>query len=44
MYMRLDDREVHNDPVTDYAPVPATVTYTRYPTAGTTNPRCRSAA
>ena len=38
MYMRLDDRKVHNDPITDYDTVPATVTYTRYPTAGTTNP------
>lgn len=38
LYMRLDDRRVHNDPVVDYGPVPATVTYTRYPTAGTANP------
>ena len=38
MYMRLDDRRVHNDPVTDYEPIPPTVTYTRFPTAGTTNP------
>jgi len=39
MYMRLDDRKVHNDPVTDFDPVPPTVTYTRYPTAGTPNPK-----
>ena len=38
MYMRLDDSRVHNDPVTDYRTVPPTVTYTRYPTAGTPNP------
>lgn len=38
MYMRLDDSRVHNDPVTDYRTVPASVTYTRYPTVGTTNP------
>ena len=38
MYMRLDDSRVHNDPVTDYRTVPPTVTYTRYPTAGTSNP------
>ncbi len=39
MYMRLDDRRVDNDPVIDYEPIPATVAYTRYPAAGTTNPR-----
>jgi dipeptidyl-peptidase-4 len=38
MYMRLDDSRVHNDPVTDYRTVPPTVTYTRYPTAGSPNP------
>ena len=38
MYMRLDDRKVLNDPVTDYVTVPAQVSYTRYPFAGTTNP------
>ena len=38
MYMRLDDRKVLNDPVTDYDTVPASVSYTRYPFAGTTNP------
>ena len=38
MYMRLDDSQVHNDPVTDYDNVPPTVSYTRYPTAGSPNP------
>jgi len=38
MYMRLDDSDVHNDPITDYTTTPPTVTYTRYPTAGTPNP------
>ena len=31
IYLRLDDSEVNDDPVTDYRPVPATVSYTRYP-------------
>ena len=38
IYLRLDESAVHNDPVTDYDPVPATVSYTRYPTVGTANP------
>jgi dipeptidyl-peptidase 4 len=38
MYMRLDDSNVHSDPVTDYRTVPPGVSYTRYPTAGTPNP------
>ena len=38
VYLRLDESAVRNDPVTDYRPVPATVGYTRYPTAGTPNP------
>ena len=38
IYLRLDESAVHSDPVTDYRPVPATVSYTRYPTAGTANP------
>ena len=38
IYLRLDESAVHNDPVTDYHPVPATVSYTRYPTVGTANP------
>jgi dipeptidyl-peptidase-4 len=38
IYLRLDDSAVQNDPVTDYDPVPPTVSYTRYPTVGTANP------
>ena len=38
IYLRLDESAVHKDPVTDYRPVPATVSYTRYPTVGTPNP------
>ncbi len=38
LYLSLDESAVHKDPVTDYRPVPATVSYTRYPTAGTANP------
>ncbi len=38
MFMRLDDGRVQKDPVTDYRTVPPTVTYTRYPTAGSPNP------
>jgi dipeptidyl-peptidase-4 len=38
IYLSLDDSSVQNDPVTDYDPVPPTVGYTRYPTAGTPNP------
>jgi dipeptidyl-peptidase-4 len=38
IYQRLDESAVQSDPVTDYRPVPATVSYTRYPTAGTANP------
>jgi dipeptidyl-peptidase-4 len=38
IYLRLDDTAVQNDPVTDYRPVPPTVSYTRYPTAGAANP------
>lgn len=38
IYLRLDETAVPNDPVTDYRPVPAAVSYTRYPTAGTPNP------
>lgn len=39
VYLRLDESAVQNDPVTDYRPVPATVSYTRYPTVGTANPK-----
>ena len=38
IYLRLDETAVPNDPVTDFRPIPATVSYTRYPTAGTPNP------
>ena len=38
IYLSLDESEVPNDPVTDYRSVPATVSHTRYPTAGTPNP------
>jgi len=38
MYLRLDETAVPNDPVTDFRSIPATVSYTRYPTAGTPNP------
>ena len=39
IYLRLDDSGVQQHPVTDYDPVPPTVSYTRYPTAGTANPK-----
>ena len=38
IYLRLDETAVPNDPVTDYRPVPAAVSYTRYPTVGAPNP------
>ena len=38
IYLRLDESAVARDPVTDFRPVPATVSYTRYPTAGSPNP------
>ncbi len=38
LYLRLDETAVHQDPVTDFRPIPATVSYTRYPTVGTANP------
>jgi dipeptidyl-peptidase-4 len=38
MYMRLDDGSVQNHPITDYRTVPPSISYTRYPTAGTSNP------
>jgi dipeptidyl-peptidase-4 len=38
IYLRLDESAVNQDPVTDYRPAPATVSYTRYPTVGTPNP------
>lgn len=39
MYLRLDDTDVQDHPVTDYEPVPPTVSRTRYPAAGSENPR-----
>ncbi len=38
MFLRLDETAVPNDPTTDFRHVPATVSYTRYPTAGGPNP------
>jgi dipeptidyl-peptidase-4 len=38
-YLKLDDSGVQQHPVTDYDPVPPTTTYTRYPVAGSTNPK-----
>jgi dipeptidyl-peptidase 4 len=38
LYLKLNDTNVNNDPVTDYTTIPATVTYVRYPAAGTNNP------
>jgi dipeptidyl-peptidase-4 len=38
VYMRLDDGSVQEHPVTDFQTVPPTVSYTRYPTAGSPNP------
>jgi dipeptidyl-peptidase-4 len=38
-YMKLDDNKVQQHPVTDYRPVPPTTTYTRYPVAGSDNPK-----
>jgi dipeptidyl-peptidase-4 len=39
VYLRLDDSGVENHPVTDYDTVPPTLSYTRYPTAGSQNPK-----
>lgn len=39
IYLRLDDGQVQEHPATDYRPVPPAVSYTRYPTAGSPNPR-----
>ena len=38
VYLRLDDEAVQQHPVTDFRTVPPTVSYTRYPTAGSPNP------
>lgn len=39
IYLRLDDSGVENHSVTDYDTVPPTLSYTRYPTAGSQNPK-----
>ncbi|MHB8896147.1 MAG: DPP IV N-terminal domain-containing protein [Candidatus Geothermincolia bacterium] len=39
VYLRLDDSAVQNHSVTDYDPVPPTISYTRYPVTGTANPK-----
>jgi dipeptidyl-peptidase-4 len=39
VWLRLDDADVQSHPVTDYRPVPPTVTWTRYPVTGTANPK-----
>ncbi len=39
VYLRLDDTEVENHSVTDYDTVPPTISYTRYPVAGSRNPK-----
>jgi dipeptidyl-peptidase 4 len=39
IWLRTDDAQVQEHPVTDYRPVPPSVTYTRYPVTGTANPR-----
>ena len=38
IYLRLDETAVQNHPITDYRTTPPTVSYTRYPTAGSANP------
>ena len=38
VYLRLDDSSVQEHPVTDFRTVPPTVSFTRYPTAGSPNP------
>ena len=39
VHLRLDEADVQNHPVTDYRTTPPTVSWTRYPTVGTANPR-----
>ena len=39
IHLRLDEAEVQNHSVTDYRTVPPTISYTRYPVAGSTNPK-----
>lgn len=39
IHLRLDEAEVQDHFVTDYQPLPPTLSYTRYPVAGSTNPK-----
>lgn len=39
IHLRLDETDVQNHSVTDYRGVPPTLSYTRYPVAGTANPK-----
>ncbi len=39
IHLRLDEAAVQNHFVTDYRPVPPTLSYTRYPVAGSANPK-----
>jgi dipeptidyl-peptidase-4 len=39
IYLRLDETAVQNHPITDYRTTPPTISYTRYPTAGNSNPK-----
>ncbi len=39
VYLRLDESAVQNHPITDYRTTPPTIRYTRYPAAGSTNPK-----
>jgi dipeptidyl-peptidase-4 len=39
IYLRLDEAAVQNHPITDYRTTPPTVSYTRYPAAGSPNPK-----
>ena len=38
IYLRLDESEVQNHPVTDYRTIPPTISYTRFPVVGSANP------
>ncbi len=39
VYLRLDETAVQNHPITDFRTTPPTTSYTRYPTAGSPNPK-----
>jgi dipeptidyl-peptidase-4 len=39
IHLRLDEAEVQNHSITDYRTVPPTLSYTRYPVAGSPNPK-----